>query len=80
MSKSILSPEEMARYSRHITIPEFNVAGQEKLKKAKVLVIGSGGLGSPVLLYLAAAGVGHIGIIDFDTVYNRRGTSSLKMG
>ncbi len=65
---NLLSPEELKRYSRHITIPEFGVAGQEKLKQAKVLVIGSGGLGSPLLLYLAAAGVGHIGIVDFDTV------------
>lgn len=63
-----LSPEEMARYSRHIAIPEFNVEGQKKLKAAKVLVIGSGGLGSPLLLYLAAAGVGHLGIVDFDVV------------
>lgn len=58
----------MARYARHIAIPEFNVAGQEKLKAAKVLVIGSGGLGSPLLLYLTAAGVGTIGIVDFDVV------------
>ncbi len=63
-----LSPQEMARYARHIAIPEFNVEGQKKLKQAKVLVIGSGGLGSPMLLYLAAAGVGHIGIVDFDVV------------
>ncbi len=65
---SNLSPKEMARYARHIAIPEFNVEGQQKLKAAKVLVIGSGGLGSPVLLYLAAAGVGHLGIVDFDVV------------
>ena len=69
MSEEIkLSPKELARYSRHIAIPEFGEAAQLKLKKAKVLVVGAGGLGSPVLLYLAAAGVGHIGIIDFDLV------------
>jgi adenylyltransferase/sulfurtransferase len=70
MSNSIsqLSPEELARYSRHVIIPEFGLEGQLKLKNSSVLVIGSGGLGSPVLLYLAAAGVGHIGIVDFDTV------------
>ncbi|MDB5229032.1 MAG: UBA/THIF-type binding fold [Bacteroidota bacterium] len=63
-----LSKEELARYSRHIIIPEFNIVGQKKLKAAKVLVIGTGGLGSPMLLYLAAAGVGTIGIVDFDVV------------
>ena len=63
-----LSPAEMARYARHITIPEFGLEGQQKLKAGRVLIIGSGGLGSPVLLYLAAAGVGHIGIVDFDSV------------
>jgi adenylyltransferase/sulfurtransferase len=63
-----LSKEELARYSRHIIIPEFNLEGQKKLKAAKVLVIGTGGLGSPMLLYLAAAGVGTIGIVDFDVV------------
>ena len=69
MSQDInLSPAEMARYARHIAIPEFNVEGQKKLKAAKVLCIGSGGLGSPLLLYLAAAGVGHLGIVDFDVV------------
>ncbi|EON78280.1 Sulfur carrier protein adenylyltransferase ThiF [Lunatimonas lonarensis] len=62
------SREELARYNRHIIIPEFGLEGQKKLKNSKVLVIGSGGLGSPLLLYLAAAGVGHIGIVDFDTV------------
>jgi len=62
------SKEELARYNRHIIIPEFGIEAQKKLKAAKVLVVGSGGLGSPVLLYLAAAGVGNIGIIDFDVV------------
>ena len=62
------SKEELSRYDRHIIIPDFGFEGQKKLKAAKVLVIGSGGLGSPSLLYLAAAGVGTIGIIDFDVV------------
>ena len=62
------SPEELARYSRHLILPEFNLEGQRRLKEAKVLVVGSGGLGSPLLLYLAAAGVGTIGVVDFDTV------------
>lgn len=60
--------EELARYDRHIIIPEFGIEAQKKLKAAKVLVVGSGGLGSPGLLYLAAAGVGTIGIVDFDVV------------
>lgn len=63
-----LSPSEMARYARHLAIPEFGRVAQEKLKAASVLVIGSGGLGSPLLLYLTAAGVGNIGIVDFDVV------------
>jgi adenylyltransferase/sulfurtransferase len=62
------SKGELARYNRHIIIPEFGLEGQQKLKAAKVLVVGSGGLGSPLLLYLAAAGVGTIGIVDFDVV------------
>jgi molybdopterin/thiamine biosynthesis adenylyltransferase/rhodanese-related sulfurtransferase len=62
------SKEELARYNRHIIIPEFGLGSQQKLKAAKVLVVGSGGLGSPVLLYLAAAGIGTLGIIDFDVV------------
>ena len=68
MSNTIFSKEELARYNRHIIIPGFGIEAQQKLKAAKVLVIGSGGLGSPVLLYLAAAGVGTIGIVDFDVV------------
>jgi sulfur-carrier protein adenylyltransferase/sulfurtransferase len=62
------SPEELNRYNRHIILPQFGIEGQQKLKAAKVLVVGSGGLGSPLLLYLAAAGIGTIGIIDFDVV------------
>ncbi|MFN8395105.1 MAG: molybdopterin-synthase adenylyltransferase MoeB [Bacteroidia bacterium] len=63
-----LTPSELHRYSRHIILPEFNLAGQERLKASKVLVVGAGGLGSPVLLYLAAAGIGTIGIVEFDRV------------
>jgi adenylyltransferase/sulfurtransferase len=62
------SKAELERYSRHLIIPEFNIEGQRKLKASSVLVIGSGGLGSPLLLYLAAAGVGRIGLVDFDRV------------
>ncbi len=63
-----LTVDEVRRYSRHLIIPDVGMAGQKRLKNAKVLVIGAGGLGSPALLYLAAAGVGTLGIIDFDTV------------
>ncbi|MCG3203824.1 MAG: putative adenylyltransferase/sulfurtransferase MoeZ [Elusimicrobia bacterium] len=63
-----LSNEEILRYSRHLILPEVGKPGQEKLKAAKVMLIGSGGLGSPNALYLAAAGIGTIGIIDFDVV------------
>ncbi|WP_369044919.1 molybdopterin-synthase adenylyltransferase MoeB [Sinomonas sp. P10A9] len=63
-----LTPEEVQRYSRHVIIPEIGDIGQRRLKNAKVLVMGAGGLGSPALLYLAAAGVGTLGIVDDDTV------------
>ncbi|KAB0240125.1 molybdopterin-synthase adenylyltransferase MoeB [Microcystis aeruginosa EAWAG127a] len=63
-----LSQEEVQRYSRHIILPEVGLEGQKKLKAASILCIGTGGLGSPLLLYLAAAGIGRIGIVDFDIV------------
>ncbi|HEX7825450.1 MAG TPA: adenylyltransferase/sulfurtransferase MoeZ [Mycobacterium sp.] len=63
-----LTREEVARYSRHLIIPDLGVDGQKRLKNARVLVIGAGGLGSPTLMYLAAAGVGTIGIVEFDVV------------
>ncbi len=63
-----LSNDEIARYSRHLILPEVGLEGQKKLKNARVLTIGTGGLGSPLGLYLAAAGVGTIGVVDFDVV------------
>jgi sulfur-carrier protein adenylyltransferase/sulfurtransferase len=63
-----LLPEEYARYSRHLILPEVGLEGQKRLKAASVLCVGTGGLGSPLLLYLAAAGIGRIGIVDFDVV------------
>ena len=63
-----LTPEEMARYSRHIMMPEVGLEGQRKLKAARVLCVGAGGLGSPLAFYLAAAGIGTLGMIDFDVV------------
>ncbi|GAA4641748.1 adenylyltransferase/sulfurtransferase MoeZ [Gordonia humi] len=63
-----LTRDEVARYSRHLIIPDVGTTGQRRLKNARVLVMGAGGLGSPTMLYLAAAGVGTIGIVDFDTV------------
>ncbi|MEV0087199.1 adenylyltransferase/sulfurtransferase MoeZ [Saccharopolyspora sp. NPDC050642] len=65
---SELTKEEVARYSRHLIIPDVGMDGQKRLKNAKVLVVGAGGLGSPALLYLAAAGVGTLGIVEFDEV------------
>src|SRR5260370_11830195 len=63
-----LSNEQIDRYSRHLILPEVGMEGQQKLKAAKVLCVGTGGLGAPLAIYLAAAGVGTIGLVDFDTV------------
>src|SRR6186713_2091724 len=63
-----LTSSERARYSRHLLLPEIGEAGQRRLKAGRVLCVGAGGLGSPAALYLAAAGVGTIGIVDFDVV------------
>jgi molybdopterin/thiamine biosynthesis adenylyltransferase/rhodanese-related sulfurtransferase len=63
-----LSPSESRRYSRHLSLPEIGLAGQEKLRSSRVLIVGAGGLGSPAALYLAAAGVGTLGVLDFDRV------------
>src|SRR6202166_1063472 len=67
-SEAVLSNDEILRYSRHLIMPEVGMEGQQKLKAAKVLCIGAGGLGSPLSLYLGAAGVGTLGIVDFDVV------------
>ncbi|MGD0016756.1 MAG: molybdopterin-synthase adenylyltransferase MoeB [Verrucomicrobiia bacterium] len=67
-NRTKLTNEEIKRYSRHLILPEVGVEGQERIKAAKVLLVGSGGLGSPLALYLSAAGVGTIGIVDFDAV------------
>ena len=63
-----LSDDDLDRYARHIVLREVGGPGQARLRTARVLVVGAGGLGSPVILYLAAAGVGTIGVVDFDTV------------
>ena len=65
---AVLSREEVMRYSRHLLLPEVGMRGQERLRKGSVLLVGAGGLGSPAALYLAAAGVGRIGLVDFDLV------------
>jgi adenylyltransferase/sulfurtransferase len=66
--RASLSPQEVARYSRHLIMPEVGVEGQKRLKASAVLLVGAGGLGSPLALYLAAAGVGRLGLVDFDVV------------
>src|SRR5690606_12305719 len=63
-----LTTDERQRYARHLTLPEVGPEGQRRLKAASVLLVGAGGLGSPMALYLAAAGIGRIGLIDFDVV------------
>jgi adenylyltransferase/sulfurtransferase len=68
LDRVVLSQKEVARYSRHLIMPEVGMEGQKRLKAASVLLIGAGGLGSPLALYLAAAGVGRIGLVDFDVV------------
>ncbi|MDA2962738.1 MAG: molybdopterin-synthase adenylyltransferase MoeB [Actinomycetota bacterium] len=67
-ARAVLGADEARRYSRHTVIPQISLAGQERLKTAKVVCIGAGGLGSPVLMYLAAAGIGTLGIVEFDMV------------
>ncbi len=68
VKQPVLSPEEIARYKRHLLVKEIGGQGQQRLKAARVLVVGAGGLGSPLLMYLAAAGIGNIGVIDDDRV------------
>src|SRR5437870_12930222 len=68
LAKTSLSAQEINRYSRHLIMPEVGVDGQKRLKASSILLIGAGGLGSPLALYLAAAGVGRLGLIDFDIV------------
>src|ERR687885_15171 len=67
-AQTTLNQQEVARYSRHLIMPEVGMEGQKRLKASSVLLIGAGGLGSPLGLYLAAAGIGRIGLVDFDVV------------
>src|SRR5690349_17474306 len=67
-AENVLSSEERLRYSRHLMMPEVGAEGQRRLKAARILCVGAGGLGSPAALYLAAAGIGKIGLVDFDDV------------
>src|SRR6202046_2032383 len=67
-AETTLSKDEILRYSRHLIMPEVGMEGQLKLKQASVLLVGTGGLGAPAALYLAAAGIGRIGLVDFDVV------------
>ena len=76
MAKDQLSPNERARYARHIILPDVGEDGQKALRQSSVMVIGAGGLGSPALLYLAAAGIGKIGIIDDHPIF-RMGLTTL---
>ena len=72
MKLEAFSSSELIRYSRHLTLPGFGEEAQQKLALAKVLVVGAGGLGCPVLLYLTAVGVGNIGIVDFDVIHENK--------
>ena len=68
INNPVFTHEEISRYSRHLIMPEVGMEGQKKLKNASVLAVGAGGLGAPLTMYLAAAGVGRLGLVDFDTV------------